>query len=213
MLGGDLFQLADHVVGAAAAIAAALSPVQVRVGLVEAESAVVGTTPPGDEGLDLGAAALLVGRVEQFPVGEGQLVQLFAGQQGAHWIAHDLAVDLEPPVGNGRICEVHAGLGRVLPVALQGIHQVQRGVLALADAEAVHAFPLDHLGEEGGMRAAKDGKDAGQLGPDALVQLQVPGMRPGIDGVAQHVGPQPQRGLDGVLLGRHNQADLVPRLL
>ncbi len=42
-------EFADDVVRAAAAEAATLALVQVRVGLVEAEGAVVGTTPPGDE--------------------------------------------------------------------------------------------------------------------------------------------------------------------
>ncbi len=77
----------------------------------------------------------------------------------------------------------------------------------------IHAFLFDHLREKGGVGSAKDRKDTRQLRPDAPVLLQVPQVRSGIDGVAQHVGPQAQRRVQRVLFGRHHQADLVAGLL
>ena len=92
-----------------------------------------------------------MGGIQKFPVGEWQVVQFVPSQEGAQWIADDLAVHLEPPVRNGWI-----GQAYTIGATHQCVHQVQRCILAFAEAQAVNTLPVDHLGEEGRMRTTKD---------------------------------------------------------
>ncbi len=62
-----------------------------------------------------------------------------------------------PSVLEGPVGQAQHRLGATLG---QGIDQIDQGLLALAPADAVHTrSSADHLGEEGGVRPAKDGKD------------------------------------------------------
>ena len=191
--------LLDDAVHAHLAQPLALAPVEACQGVVEAVGAIIGAAPAGDEMLDPALARECVLFEQQVAVGKGEPVQVVL--QVPCWILLDVTVLLEPPIG----------YAAQRTAFLQGLHQVQDGLLALAPTDGIHPRLFDELGKVGRVRPAKDRHDIHRF-LDPQVQVAVKGLRAGIDAIADHIRLPIAGHGDGVLVGGDSQAHLMAGL-
>ena len=198
----------EDIVHALLAEALALAAIDLAQGVVEAVGAVVRTAAPGEKVFDFAPGGDEIPFVDQRPVGKRQAVQVLdvgADGVGDNAARMPVAVAAEGPV----VQFEHGGATAIA----QGIHQVHQRGLALTAADAVHALLLDHFGEEGRVRPTEHGKDAGQLGFDPPVDVQVVALRAGDDRISNHVGLHVAGDRHRVVVGSHGKFHLVSRCL